>query len=120
VTCRTGIGLSVIQPAPESAGCGQPTRRRGRHDARTVVQAVADELSARRLRRVYWSADNVMGVVSVVLGLNAWYFGGRFLRWRDSATVITWPAAGAHGAASRLVELARRGQKDTDRSVRDQ
>jgi hypothetical protein len=79
------------------------------------VQAVADELSARKLPQVYWSADSVMGVVSVAEGLNAWYFGGRFLRWRDGTEVITWPAADAYGAASRLADLARRIRKPPER-----
>ncbi len=71
-----------------------------------VLRALADLLQQRGVTRLYGSAGQQLGVLSVTDSVTVWT-DGRLLWWQQDGENVTWPAADPDGAATRLAALSR-------------
>jgi hypothetical protein len=65
------------------------------------MRALAGQLQAHGITRMYGAACATLGVLSVAYGVTVWTDGRRFW-WRDGDTETGWPAADPEGAAAQL------------------
>jgi hypothetical protein len=65
-----------------------------------VLRALAEQLQARGITRLYGYACDRLGVLSLP-GASVWT-NGRVLWWHADGEEMTWPAADPSGAAARL------------------
>lgn len=87
----------LTTPGPE------PTPPRQRPAA--ALGALAAQLRAAGVTRLYGSACALFGVLSVAYGLTVWT-NGRVLWWQAGDEQAVWPAADPQGAARVLTALA--------------
>jgi len=96
--CRPWAGL--VRPPPYLTAPGPPRQRPA-----AVLGALAAQLRAAGITRLYGSACALFGVLSVAYGLTVWT-NGRLLWWQTGDDQETWPAADPHGAARVLTAIA--------------
>jgi len=70
-----------------------------------ALRALARQLRAAGVTRLYAAACARYGVLSVAYGLTVWT-NGRLLWWQTGNDQETWPAADPQGAARALTALA--------------
>jgi hypothetical protein len=69
-----------------------------------ALRALAAQLRAAGITRLYGSACTLFGVLSITYGLTVWT-NGRLLWWQTGNDQETWPAADPQGAARALTAL---------------
>lgn len=70
-----------------------------------ALRALANQLQARGLTRLYGAACNRVGCLSVALGVTAWT-DARSYWWQAGDEGVRWPVTDPDGAAQALVSLA--------------
>jgi hypothetical protein len=85
-------------PPPGPAPPDAPPRQR----PAAALRALAAQLGAAGLTRLYGSACDLFGVLSVTYGLTVWT-DGRVFWWRRDDQEIRWPAADPGGAARHIL-----------------
>ncbi|HWG62441.1 MAG TPA: hypothetical protein VG253_12085 [Streptosporangiaceae bacterium] len=86
-----------MRPPPYLTAPGPPRQRPA-----AALAALADQLRAAGITRLYGSACALFGVLSVSYGLTVWT-NGRVFWWRRDDEEIRWPAADPGGAARLLL-----------------
>jgi hypothetical protein len=70
------------------------------------LDALATQLRAAGITRLYSSACTLFGVLSIAYGLTVWT-NGRLLWWQTGNEHVTWTAADPEGAARILAAVTR-------------
>ncbi len=90
-----------MKPPPYLAAPAPNSRQR----PAAALRALAAQLRAAGITRLYGSACALFGVLSVAYGLTVWT-NGRLLWWQTGDDQESWPAADPQGAARALTALA--------------
>ena len=86
-----------MKPPPYLTAPGPPRQRPA-----AALAALAAQLRAAGITRLYGTACALFGVLSISYGLTVWT-NGRVFWWRRDDEEIRWPAADPGGAARQLL-----------------